>query len=120
MSEAPLISEEGKIANWRALIIDVSVRQGPGFLIAVLLLFGMYRMIEYAIHQGVPAHLSQIQKGYVDLELRYESQLKAVVDRHDTQVDRLTTAMEMQTKAFSDLATEWREDRKDRRAVGAN
>lgn len=115
MAEAPLVSEEGKVANWRALLVDISIRQGPGFVIAVLLLFGMYRMVEYAIHEGVPAHLSQIQKGYMDLEQRYTLQLREVSTRHDTQIDRLTSAMEMQTKAFSDLATEWREDRKERR-----
>lgn len=67
--------------DWKSRLVDWSFRQGPSFVLLLLIGYSIYRGASYVVEKGVPAHLEQIQKGYKSLEESHEKAESALLDR---------------------------------------
>jgi len=73
--------------GWRNLVLDAAIRQGPSFVILLLILYGIWSFGNYAISVAVPAHLQQIQAGYQQIQEQHNRNLERVI--HAVEDDQL-------------------------------
>lgn len=74
--------------SWKAELLAAGVRQGPSFLLLVVLLWGLWQFGRYVVTEGVPAHLEQIKAGYRELQAAHDRDLTRVVTAFDHEQDR--------------------------------
>ena len=74
---------QGRLSGWRGMVFEAAIRQGPSFVILLLLLSGLWHFGSYFVHEGLPTHLRQIQQGYEQIQ-----------KSHSSEIDRLVTAFE--------------------------
>lgn len=83
-----MVERNGGPQNWRAEIFLAAIRQGPSFVVLLLLLWGGWEMCNYVVIEGIPAHLEQIKAGYRDVQRNHHEDLQRVVDAFETEAMR--------------------------------
>lgn len=78
----------------RPLLTRELLRQGPSFVVLLLLLVGGGRLAHDLMHHGLPAALDQIQTGYLGIQ-----------NAHDRNLTRLVDAFERETQRTAQLVT---------------
>lgn len=66
-------------SNWRTEILVAVLRQGPAFMILVLILYGLWHLSTYLVTVGVPAHLAEIKAGYREVQQSHTENLERIV-----------------------------------------
>ncbi len=83
--------------SWKSHISDTALRQGPSFVILLLILYGLWDFTSYVIHVGLPQHFQEIQSGYEEIQ-----------KSHDRNLDRLIDADEKGDELMREAITEMR------------
>lgn len=98
MAEPETTSATGKMPiDWRARMIDEAFRQGPVFVI-LLIMIGMTGYLGYySITVAVPAHLESIKAGYKEVS----TQMEKSVDKMAAAWEKDATRDEAASKAIA-------------------
>lgn len=89
----------GNSPGWRIEVLRWAANQGPVTIILFLILWGGYRIANYAIDVAIPAHLHQIQAGYETIEAKQADRFRALTDT-------LTNESEKNREVLSDVIDE--------------
>lgn len=90
-------------ATWKEAVLYWAMRQG---MLAVLLLVfvGMVAWVgRYAVVDGIPSVVKQIQEGYEKLEKSHREERTEAAERTASTLNKLDDAVREQTKATQDL-----------------
>lgn len=82
------------IIEWKAFFLENSLRQGPSFLILLLLLYGLWGFSDYVIKEGIPSHLQQIQAGYKEIQTSHDKNLDRVIANSERNQEIMTEAVD--------------------------
>ena len=85
------VDKQMRPGNWRSMVLEAAIRQGPSFVILLLLLFALWNFSNFVVQEGVPAHLQQIQLGYEKIQ-----------QSHSQEIDRLVIAFEREQLLIRD------------------
>ena len=66
--------------DWKRTAIVEASKQGPSFVVLLLILAGGTYLGQYALRDAIPAHLKSIQDGYESLEKKQEKAAKVIAD----------------------------------------
>lgn len=67
------------LVSWKAELLAAAVRQGPSFVVLMLVLTGLWQGGRYVVAVGVPAHLDQIKQGYREIQEAHGKDLGRVI-----------------------------------------
>jgi hypothetical protein len=81
--------------GWKTAFVAAAVRQGPSFVVLLLILFAAWDFGTYAVHQGIPAYLEQIKTGYREIQASHDANLERLVVTFEQQQDRVQTVMRL-------------------------
>ena len=87
--------ESGRREGWKAQAASAAIRQGPSFVVLVVLLAALGKFANYVVTVGVPAHLEQIKAGYVAVQASHDRNLERVVATFKEEQDRYRAVVEL-------------------------
>lgn len=73
---------------WKVQLLSALIRQGPSFVVLLLLLVGLGQFGNFVVTQGIPAHLAAIQEGYVQIQSHHDRNLERVARSFDEEQER--------------------------------
>lgn len=79
----------------REQLLAAAVRQGPSFLVLVLLLVGLGQLTHYVVTVGVPAHLAEIRAGYLEVQKHHDQNLERVIAGFAEEQERYHSILQM-------------------------
>lgn len=88
-------AREGLPTAWRGEIVAAAIRQGPSFVVLVLLLLGAWDFGAYLVHRGIPEHLEQIKAGYREIQWAHDANLERLVVAFERQQDRFANVVRL-------------------------
>jgi hypothetical protein len=76
-------------------------RQGPAMVVLMVVIYLIYYFGDYAMREGIPMHLSAIERGYEKIQTNYDKQYERVVasfekaqGQQKETVDRVLNSLE--------------------------
>lgn len=81
--------------DWKDKLLGEAIRQGPAFLILLLLLFGCWKLGNHLVTVGIPAHLEQIKQGYREIQDSHGKNLERVVTAFESEQQRSKEVVEL-------------------------
>lgn len=81
-------SVEDLSTNWKAELLSAAIRQGPSFVVLLLVLLGLWQAGRYVVAEGVPAHLEQIKQGYREIQDAHGKDLTRVIAAFEAEQTR--------------------------------
>lgn len=97
----------GSQAGWKTEVVRWLFHQGPVTVILFLILFGGYRIANYAVDVAIPAHLRQIQDGYEKIEAKQAERFKGLADS-------MSIESEKNREVLNDVIEEMKQKRNDK------
>lgn len=88
MSLQPSACANEAAPPWKSELLAAAIRQGPSFLILLLVLSGLWQTGRYVAEVGVPAHLDQIKQGYVEIQAAHSRDLQRVIAAFEAERSR--------------------------------
>jgi hypothetical protein len=61
------------------------MRQGPSFVVLVLLLVGLWHVGEYLVTEGLTAGIGQIQQGYREIQSQHDRNLERIISAFEKE-----------------------------------
>lgn len=97
----------GETTSWRDELLRVVIRQGPSGIVLAAILYLIYHFGSWAVTTGVPAHLQQIQAGYIAIQDKQDENLARLIESNNTGhalVVEALTEMRIASKEVSETA----------------
>lgn len=89
MPEATEPTRENDVTkNWRHELMAAAIRQGPSFIVLLLILYGLWGFGNHLITVGIPEHLNQIKAGYREIQDSHTKNLERVVGAFEREQER--------------------------------
>lgn len=79
----------------REQIVLSAARQGPSFVLLLLVLFGLWRIGDYMLTEGLGAAIDQIQAGYREIQKSHDANLRDLVAAFERDEQRDRAALEL-------------------------
>ena len=79
VSESPTVREQ---------LMTGALRQGPSFVVLILILYGLWQMAEYLITEGVGKGIEQIKQGYREIQQSHDKNLREVLSTFEREQQR--------------------------------
>ena len=96
--------------GWKELVARWLFSQGTSTVLLFCILAAILYSGYYAINEGIPKHLEQIQKGYERIEASHEREHRSLQEIHEKEVESLR-------KAFQDGLERWDRNHKGAEAT---
>jgi len=87
----PVLSSEG--TSIREQLMAGALRQGPSFVVLLLILYGLWHMADYLMTEGVTKGIEQIKQGYREIQESHDKNLRGVIDTFEKERERDTTVV---------------------------
>lgn len=87
----PLPSSDG--VSIREQLMTGALRQGPSFVVLLLILYGLWQMADYLMTEGVTKGIEQIKQGYREIQESHDKNLRGVIDTFERERERDTTVV---------------------------
>lgn len=79
----------------RDQLVMTALRQGPSFVVLLLVLFGIWRVGDYLLTKGIGGALEQIKAGYREIQASHDANLREIVDAFERDEERDRTVVEI-------------------------
>jgi hypothetical protein len=90
-----IAADEHPAPSIREQIVLSAARQGPSFLLLLLVLFGLWRIGDYVLTEGLAAAIDQIQAGYREIQRSHDANLRDLVAAFERDEQRDRAALEL-------------------------
>jgi hypothetical protein len=70
-----------------------ALRQGPSFVVLLLILYGLWQMADYLMTEGVTKGIEQIKQGYREIQESHDKNLRGVIDTFERERERDATVV---------------------------
>ncbi|QDU60021.1 hypothetical protein Pan216_08580 [Planctomycetes bacterium Pan216] len=82
------MQRETETQSWKSEILNAGLKQGPAFILLLLLLYGLWEFGTYVASVGVPAHLEQIKVGYLEIQQSHSENLERLLTSFEREQER--------------------------------
>lgn len=79
----------------REQLVMTAVRQGPSFVVLLLVLFGIWRVGDYLVTEGIASAIEQIKAGYREIQASHDANLRELVNAFERDEERDRTVVEL-------------------------
>jgi hypothetical protein len=86
---------ESSIASWKTELVTASIRQGPSFIILIILIYGLGQAAHFVVTDGIPAHLAQIKAGYTEVQQAHDANLQRIIVAFEQEQGRYRSMIEL-------------------------
>lgn len=86
---------EPAMAPWKTEILTAAIRQGPSFVILIILIVGLGHVGHFIVTDGIPSHLAQIKAGYTEVQKAHDANLERIIVAFEQEQDRYRSMIEL-------------------------